>query len=231
MKRTLYLGVDPSHFSAQGHLIHYPVIKIVPRPLCAEMRRVFANLHLYTHLIFTSKHAVQLFFQHAECSQLSGALSIAVGRITALHLQRMGVHAPILAQEQTQEGIVQLLLQLDLAGAHLLLPRSARSRPVLTRCLQDRGVRYDVCELYDTQPQKPTPVPNLDRIDEIVFTSPSTVDAFFRIYDHLPAHVRPLAVGPVTQQALTNASARIRSGHKSPTPVVTHKHFVHSSSG
>ena len=60
------------------------------------------------------------------------------------------------------------------------------------------GVRY----LYDTISQVIQPKPNLDHVDEIVFTSPSTVKAFIEIFGVLPRGKKCLAIGPITEQAL-----------------------------
>jgi uroporphyrinogen-III synthase len=96
MKTTLYLGTDPTEFEgrgcATGHLIHYPVIKIVPRPLNhPEIRQAFDDIDEYTHLIFTSKNAVKVFFLYLpflkkSAEDLKEKTVIAIGEVTASHL-------------------------------------------------------------------------------------------------------------------------------------------------
>src|ERR1700733_16043848 len=94
MKTTLYLGTNPAHFPCEGHLIHYPVIKIVPRALI-DVQEAYESLNIYTHLIFTSKNTVQVFFAHLKALGLvfpSDKQVIAIGDVTAFHLQQQGVH-------------------------------------------------------------------------------------------------------------------------------------------
>src|SRR5271167_1269331 len=111
MKTILYLGTDPTQFEARGkaagHLIHYPVIKIVPRPVDhPEIRQAFDDVDEYTHLIFTSKNAVKIFFDDLAFlkiypSYLKSCLGIsvenlkkktviAIGHVTAGCLSAMG---------------------------------------------------------------------------------------------------------------------------------------------
>lgn len=212
MKTTLYLGTDPTQFESQGrasgHLIHYPVIKIIPRSLdVPELRFAFDDIDEYTHFIFTSKNAVKVFFTHLISLQksaagLQGKQVIAIGEVTAAHLCAQGLIPTHLSPEETQEGVVKLLNTMDLGNAYIFMPRSSLSRPILANFFHERQVRYQACDLYDTIPQAITPIPDLDQIDEIVFTSPSTVKAFVEIFGGLPKGKKCFAIGPVTAQAL-----------------------------
>jgi uroporphyrinogen-III synthase len=56
--------------------------------------------------------------------------------------------------------------------------------------------------LYDTVTQKLEPKPDLNHVQEIVFTSPSTVLAFLEIFGALPKGKKLIAIGPITQQQL-----------------------------
>lgn len=195
-RRVLYLGTDPSNYSGEGHLIHYPVIRVQPRPIDRE---AFAQLVVYTHIIFTSKYSVQFFF--AALKELSLELGnqeiIAIGESTAKYIREKGVE-PLVAPDATQEGVIELLSRKDLKQAYVFLPRSSLARDLLPNFLQGAGVRYRLCDLYDTLPQKPEPVPNLDEVEEIVFTSPSTVRAFLDIFGSLPKNKILTPIGRIT---------------------------------
>ncbi len=215
MKTTLYLGTDPTEFEAKGraagHLIHYPVIKIVPRPIDhLEIRQVFDDIEEYTHLIFTSKNAVRVFFSHLEALKIPvenvrKKTVIAIGQVTAGYLSANGLDSHYVSKEETQEGVVHLLNGLNLDDAYIFMPRSSLSRPVLANFFNEREIRYQACDLYDTVSQAIEPKPDLDLVDEVVFTSPSTVKAFLEIFGELPRGKKCLAIGPVTQQALVDA--------------------------
>jgi uroporphyrinogen-III synthase len=212
MKRILYLGTDPTWFKArecfQGDLIHYPVIKIVPRAIDhPEIRSAYADLDHYTHLLFTSKNAVKVFFDHLlqmnrPISSLHNRTVIAIGEVTAAHLASNGLVANHVSLEETQEGVVSLLQDLNLDDAYVFLPRSSLSRPLLVHYLETMQIPTFACDFYDTVPQMLEPRPNLDKIDEIVFTSPSTVQAFLAIFGALPRDKKCIAIGPITESFL-----------------------------
>lgn len=212
MQRILYLGTDPIQFESakkpKAHVIHYPVIKIVPRSIHnPELKAAYDDLDEFTHLLFTSKNAVRVFFQHlAEIgkpvSNFHGKTLIAIGAVTAAHLQAQGLAPALVAEDESQEGVVELLNPIDLDEAYIFMPRSSLSRPILANFFKQRQIRHQACDLYDTVPCRPEPQPDLDQIDEIVFTSPSTVEAFLTIYGKLPRGKKLLAIGPITEQAL-----------------------------
>jgi uroporphyrinogen-III synthase len=212
MKTVLYLGTDPIHFAQHGqfdgHLIHYPVIEIVPKSLHElQIKMAYDDFSNYTHLILTSKNAVHIFLQHlkelkisVEC--LSNKTLISIGSVTAAHLKAYGVICHHVAEQESQEGVISLLNHLDMDDAYVFLPRSALSRPVLTQYFKEREIRFQACDLYDTKTSRRSPVPDLAQVDEIVFTSPSTVKGFLEVFGPLPRDKKLLAIGPITEEAL-----------------------------
>ena len=215
MKTTLYLGTDPtqfeSHGQSEGHLVHYPVIQIVPRDFNdRQIKRAYDDLDEYTHFIFTSKNAVKVFAGHLSqmnklVSDLQEKTVIAIGEVTAAHLAARGLPPSLVCQEETQEGVIHVLNDLNLDDAYIFVPRSSLSRPVLVHYFKEREIRCQACDLYDTVPNRIEPKPDLSEVDEIVFTSPSTVTAFLEIFGALPIGKKCLAIGPVTESALRAA--------------------------
>jgi uroporphyrinogen-III synthase len=199
MKTILYLGTDPSHYECEGNLVHYPVIKIVPRSL---EQQAYAEIGKFTHVIFTSKNAVKVLFEHITPDSVAGKTLIAIGTVTAAHLCQLNLFPQFISPEETQEGIVQLLKTMPLENPYFFLPRSSLSRPVLVNYFAERGIRFLACDLYDTVTQILEPKPDLSSVDEIVFSSPSTVHAFIEIFGALPKGKKLIAIGPVTERAL-----------------------------
>lgn len=193
------------------------MIKIVPRSAeHPEIKHALDDIAEYTHLIFTSKNAVKVFFGMFASLKLSvdilrAKTVIAIGQVTAGYLSAAGLPAHHISAEETQEGVVGLLGKLDLENAYFFMPRSSLSRPVLAHFFMQRQIRYQACDLYDTVSQEIYPKPDLDQVDEIVFTSPSTVKAFVEIFGGLPRGKKCLAIGPITQQALLNATVSLQS--------------------
>lgn len=200
MKRLLYLGTDPSHYPYEGELVHLPLIKIVP---CLKAQESFQEMDGFTHLIFTSKNGVEVFFSLFK-GELKNKILGAVGKVTALYLEKHGYPPQLVAGEETQEGLIELLKKEKLENSNLLLPGSSRSRPLLQRFLQEKGIRYKAVALYHTELIKPQELPNLESFNEIIFTSPSTVEAFFQIFSTIPKGIKLTPIGPVTQISLNN---------------------------
>lgn len=208
MKKVLYLGLEVSQKFQGAEITHYPIIRIVPRDAHSEeIQASFQEIAAYTHLIFTSKSAVDIFFKFRSqfnidlCCLLEKNF-IAVGVATASSLQKHGVQSIKVASEETAEGVVQLLRTMPLDDAYLLWPCSAMARSVLTDFFHERRIKFRKCIFYDTVLHQPYSPPNLDQFDEIIFTSPSTVDAFLKIYGSFPQHANLRAIGPITQEHL-----------------------------
>jgi uroporphyrinogen-III synthase len=212
MKKVLYLGTDPEQFERDEQslkeLIHYPVIKIIPRSVeNPDIRCAYEDLDLYTHLVFTSKNAVQVFCQHMNLldkhlSDLNTKIIAAIGEATAAKLGSQGLIPSWTSKVETQEGMVEMLSKIDLKNAYVFLPRSALSRPILLNFFKEQKIRFQACDLYDTVTQALDPKPDLTQVDEIVFTSPSTVKAFLEIFGRFPSGKKLSAIGPITQEAL-----------------------------
>jgi hydroxymethylbilane synthase len=195
-KKVLYLGTEKKEGT-----VHYPVIRVEMRPFDnPEMKRCFGAMEQYTHIVITSKHAADFFLRavaHFGCC-LKGKQMVAVGKATA---QQLGMEAWV-AEDESQEGIVEMLKAKDLKSSHFFLPRSSRARNVIDTFLQQSGIPFTPLDLYDTIHQQPDPIPDLSPFDEIIFSSPSTVEAFLKIYGALPRHKQLTPIGPITKQAL-----------------------------
>ena len=85
---------------------------------------------------------------------------------------------------------------------YFFLPHSKRARPALSDYFKQHHIPFFALDLYDTIFQKLEPVPNLDDFDEILFTSPSTVEGFLRIYGQLPIHKKLTSIGPITDRQI-----------------------------
>ncbi len=98
--------------------------------------------------------------------------------------------------------MIEVLKLHHLEDAYVFYPRSSLARKNLEQFLQEKGIRHQVCDLYQTEFQKPEPVPHLEEIDEIVFTSPSTVRGFIEVFGAVPRDKKLTCIGPVTEQFL-----------------------------
>lgn len=208
MKTALFVGLECPNNQDQKNIIHYPLIKIVPkRGDAPEIELAMKHFPSYTHLIFTSKNGVTLFFEFAKkhrlsTEQINNKVVISVGKKTTEKLQNFGIQKVITAAEETAEGVIQELEKLDLTKAHLFWPHSARSRDVLEQWMRRQQIDYTATAFYDTVTQRPEEQLDFSAIDEIIFTSPSTVDAFVDVFGSLPADKILSCIGPITEKHL-----------------------------
>lgn len=205
--KTVYLGIDPPD---RKECIHYPIIRTVPFPNSQEdIMQGFQNLSAYTHLLFTSKNGVRYFAQKLNEFGYSkqdahGKEIVAVGKKTAALLSEYGFEVSLIAEEETGEGVIKKMEVLELKGAHFFWPHSALARPVIADYFHRRGVPLQECHLYTVEPSFPDkPLPLAD-VHEIIFTSPSTLDAYLALFGPLPTHKRIKGIGPVTARYIHN---------------------------
>ncbi|HEX2579128.1 MAG TPA: uroporphyrinogen-III synthase [Rhabdochlamydiaceae bacterium] len=192
----LYLGTDPGDLK---DLIHYPIIKTVPLEIPSHILEDFAD---YTHILFTSKNAVRILLTRMHQEELKNKQLIAIGKSTAAKLTQEGFVPHLVAQDESQEGVIEVLKHQDLRNAYIFYPRSSLARKKLEHYLSSRAVRHQICDLYETVFQKPEPVPDFEKIDEIIFTSPSTVKGFVAVFGAIPANKKLTCIGPITEEEL-----------------------------
>lgn len=207
-KYILYLGLNPEHYAANGEITHWPIIQIVSRPLTDPfLREALHHFAHYTHVIVTSKSTVTILKDHLlhlniDLQQWKVKATLAVGQVTAKHLKSVGIVPLKIAQNETAEGILEELKQLPLEKANIFWPHSSQARQVIKDFLVEQNIQHTTCVLYDPKPRPPSQLPSLDHFDEVIFTSPSTVQAFFTFFEQLPSSLSLVAVGPITARFL-----------------------------
>lgn len=208
---SLFVGLEvPAKYKLR-RIVHCPLIEIVPRPT-VQLHRICDDLHTYSHIIFTSKAAVDLFFDGvlryvSSLSEICRKQFIAVGQATARRLRERGALQVDVARQETAEGVVDLLKAVRMKNdeVRMLWPHADGARTVITDWLDSREVSYEEVILYDTKTKRVSDLPPLSLFEEVIFSSPSTVKAFRDNYGELPHGLKLTAIGPVTQEALSNS--------------------------
>jgi uroporphyrinogen-III synthase len=147
--------------------------------------------------VFMSSKAVKLLFDTArklskfEKLQLSVANTtvIAVGPKTKAALEKEGIRVTYMPQKKySSVGVGEVFTRLNAEGKKVIIPRSGASTPFLAQLLEKIGLQvkeiylYDVCSFKDTSQWNEFRVLfSNKKIDGIVFTSASSVNAFFEI--------------------------------------------------
>lgn len=182
--------------------------------------------------VFMSSKAVTLLFDTAkktskfEKLQLAVANTIvmAVGPKTKIALENQGIKVAYMPNIYSSVGVGELFTKLHAVGKKVIVPRSGASTPFLKELLEKIGINvkeiylYDVCAFRDTtQWNEFRELFSQNKVDGIVFTSASSVRAFFEImskdYDEnsLVSHLEKLpivAIGPFTSDELKKFNVR-----------------------
>ena len=189
---TLYTGLT----SPDANYIHTPLIEIVPVDDDTQLRRAIADIDSYDYVLFTSRYAAKYV----------GALSVmhtrivSIGRTTTKALHQIGVEEVCEVEEDNSYGVVSWFSRQP--RGRVLIPRSNLALPIIPQGLRQLGFEVDCITAYNNRmPEHPKKV-NLDEIDRIVFTSPSTIDNFIRLYGALPEKKELVTRGPITEQYL-----------------------------
>lgn len=175
------------------------------------------NLAVFNTIIFTSANTVHAVRWRLDANNLSpdwDALTIvAVGTATANKVQELlGVTPDIVPEEQSAEGILAALADVDISGWHVCLPQSSRAKATLYSGLMARGAIVAPVTAYETRlgGTGVDDVPGFLRggmLDAVTFTSPSTVDGYLLRLADVPQATDVLAacIGPTTAERARSA--------------------------
>lgn len=204
-KKILYLGYDPGRMGLKN-VLHFPVIATKELLELEEKKAVFALFHQFSHLILTSRTAVfcliKILQETSKLEFIKKMQILAIGNATSLALKEKGINVTQVAKTATSEGLVQLIETLPVKDPSFFYPHSALARPVITDFLRKKNFLHYSLSLYTTVANTTISPPSLEGIEEIFFTSPSTVDAFLQIYSQFPRDISLRTIGPITQRYL-----------------------------
>lgn len=204
----LYLGIDPSLLheqlaSSPLRLLHQPMVRVrfLTKRESADLSFLQESAS-WTHLLFTSKHAVDALFRWISPAQCHHLTIWCIGPATAKRVTHYGLSVDRLALLETGEGMALLLEELP-EESYPFWPHSARSRPLLKEALERWKGGCVEKALYTVDPLIPPLLPPWEALGGLIFTSPSGVEAFAAMKREKPPSSLPLyAQGPQTRGAL-----------------------------
>lgn len=176
--------------------------------------------------VFMSSKAVKLLFDTAkkiskyEKLQLAVANTtvIAVGPKTKAALESEGIRVSRVPDRFSSVGVGEVFTTLNAEGKKVIVPRSGASTPFLAQLLEKIGLRVKEIYLYDVKSSSALSywvefkeLFSQNKVDGIIFTSASSVRAFFDIMlsdsdeKTLKNHLEKttvIAIGPFTADEL-----------------------------
>ena len=184
-------------------------------------------------IIFLSVNSVGSLFQVADDAELKNNLLnaledvtvVAIGNRTLDALRSHGIEVKITPDDQSSQGILDGLSEIDLKGLSIGIPRSSKADGTFKRALEGRGANVREVTAYESGlPGDVTPALSLIKslgkgeVDAVTFTSASTGRNLFEIADahssdaELREGLRGVVVasiGPATSEALREFGVRV----------------------
>ncbi len=185
--RVLYTGINPYNSKVTGEIFQYPLIKTEPCHCSIDPSQ-------FDGFIFTSKNSVRHFLSKYQLN--SNQKIFAIGNVTKKELVNYGIKTDYMPEVADSDHMVELINQLDFNN--LGYPCSDKSHNGLH---QLKNVTPITC--YNTLAIQQDKI-DLNNFDKIVFSSGSTVEAFFKIYDEIPKQIRIHVYGKHSLKALKN---------------------------
>ncbi|MBQ9230593.1 MAG: uroporphyrinogen-III synthase [Prevotella sp.] len=191
---TLYIGLQ----TPNADYIHTPLIEIVPVKDDTALKNAVFNIGDYAYVLFTSRYAVRFFCQYGLPE--GDIRVVSIGPTTTQALQEIGVRKVTQVERDDSYGVIDWFCRQP--RGRVLIPRSDIALSIIPDGLRQLG--FDVTTVTAYRNRMPSDVRRIDlnRVDRIVFTSPSTVDNFVYVYGSLPQDKILVTRGRTTQERL-----------------------------
>lgn len=206
------LGADP---------IEFPTIKIVSRPLTAELNAALHSLYEYCWVVFTSVNAVTIFAEHLaalglDSRQFRTCRIAAIGPATVEAVRdKLALRPDFVPTEAVSESVLDQWPETEIQGQRILIPCGSEARDVLPEGLRKRGGHVERIPIYDSILDD-TGATLLEEqlrngtLDLLTFTSSSTVTNFVKTVrapnaaalKDLLGNIVIAAIGPITANTL-----------------------------
>ncbi len=188
-----------------ARVIECPTIQIVPPQTWKPVDDAIRRLNTYQWLLFTSANAVEQFMdrmgQRRPGRPGRPAVPIAVvGSATGAKLAEWQLEPSLVPKEFRAESLLAAFPE-NLVGTRILFPRAEVAREMLPEELRRRGATVDIVVVYRTVKALFGNIGEIlasERVDCIVFTSPSTIPEDLHV---LPTGTALAVIGPVTSEA------------------------------
>jgi uroporphyrinogen-III synthase len=180
------------------------------------------------YIIFLSSNAVDIFFEIATSLNVNNEIVhdlnskftvVAIGPSTRSALLKNGIVVSKIPQDHSSLGIINFLSQLknDKCKSKIIIPRSKKADNSLREQLLHLGFDVDEFHIYNVIAADINPIWleffNLlreEKIDSLIFTSPSNVNYFISIIQKHSSDLFPLvckiklilSIGPLTSKEL-----------------------------
>lgn len=204
--RVLVTGLDDTPYRKLGKTIHTPLIEIQPLADYAALHAIMGRLHQFKYLLFTSRNTVQFFMEQLlesgkDARVLNGLQIVSIGNTTSKELNQWGIQPDYQAAKADSMGVIELFRSLNVVG-RVLVPRSDLALEIIPTGLRELGIEVETIVAYaNTMPKVPHRV-DQNKVDTIVFPSPSCVKNYIALYGDIPLNKEIIVRGQTTLRYL-----------------------------
>jgi len=208
-RTVLYLGTYPEKYKVFGRLLHFPMIEITATKV-EKAAAIIVDIKKADTILLTSRCGAKYFFEFLASrkfafKQLRSKDFIVIGAETERQLGKYSFAAKLVATEESSVGLFKVMkTSLKLKGRKIIFPRSSLVNPYLEQQLIKAGAKVQKVIVYENSKPEKREWPT-GKIDQVIFTSPSTVRNFLEDYGNIPKDWQIMAKGLPTQNALAAA--------------------------
>lgn len=202
-------------------VVEMPTTRIEPLD-GAPLRAAIANLSRYDWVLFTSQHAVRIFWKALhdagrDARIMAGRQVAAAGPATAGALHALGIPVDVIPPRYVAEGLLEALgARDDVRNRRVLYLAATGARDVLPQGLRALGATVDVAALYRSVPNVQGAAAMRARllrgeIDVITFTAGSSARAFVdAVGADAAARAAIATIGPATSAVVRALGLPVR---------------------
>ena len=205
-----------------GNAIEIPTIKTEIVENNKELENEIINLNTYSYIIFSSKNAVDIFFDKLyemgyDCRALYNIKICAVGIETARCIRQRGINPDIVPKKYMAEALYEELKDLILKDDKILIPRAKNAREFIVEKLREKCEVKEVITYESvidlTHKEEAIRVLEEGVIDYITFASSSSVKNFIALIGEENIEklnkTKIISIGPVTSQTIESFGLKI----------------------
>ena len=197
--RILILGTHPEIYLNLGTIVHRQLIECVAVDDYTDADKQIENLDAFNWIVFTSANGIRHFFARLkakglDCRALANTKIAVIGKTTGETLTEYGINADLCSKVQSSKGLLEAFADIDITGKAILLPQAEVASQVLPDGLQRMGADVTKMPVYRTI-EKQCPDVDFDYIDQVLFTSGSSVRAFVKRFGKVPENVKAFCLG------------------------------------
>jgi uroporphyrinogen III methyltransferase/synthase len=199
---VLVLGNHPQKYRRLGNIVHRRIIDCMPIDDYTKADLLLKDIAGFDWIVFTSVNGAKYLFERLytmgkDARSLSNAKIAAIGKTTAKRLKEFGIIADMVPENESSTGLLEEFNKIDMKNKKVLLPQSEIASKELPDGLLNMQAVIKKVPVYKTIDLEPDSI-DFDYIDQILFTSGSTIRAFIKRFGQVRPGIKSYCLGQPT---------------------------------